>query len=199
MRRLLTIAIIAITAVILTACGAETFAPGVNPQTRETATVKTDNPLVDALKHYPTVSRIQWRGDYQRESYHSPDWKRVRDRVCQTPTLFYTGRTNEGSCEADHVLSVSEAHHRGARNWTEAERRAFFTDETNLVASAPEMNREKGNRTPAQVGANPRHAWDPPGDDCEYVSVWTRTIVAYQLDLTRAERERAVEFLSTCH
>ena len=198
MRRLLILSIIAITTAILTVCGAETSALRVNHQPQEIVTVERDDSLAAALKAYPTVGRIQWRRDYERESYQSPDWKRVRDRVCHAPALFYTGRTNEGPCQVDHLLSVSEAHHRGAREWTRAERRAFFTDETNLVASAPEINREKENRTPAQVGANPDHTWDSPGDDCEYVSRWTRTILAYRLDLTHAERERVVEFLSTC-
>ena len=151
-----------------------------------------------ASPEYPTVRSIDWGVvPYDRDDYQSADWREVRDQVCSADTLFYTGAKNTG-CEADHVLSVSEAHHRGAHRFSDERKRSFYTDTRNLVPSDPAVNRTKSNHTPTQVSASPDHAWDAPGNDCAYVEIWLDTIVRYGLDITRAERNNALDFLSGC-
>ena len=125
-------------------------------QTQQTASAPADGAdgeSVHPIANHPTVARIAWgKVPYERSEYSSSDWKSVRDSVCSAPTTFYTGESNDGPCEADHVLSVSEAHHRGAHRWSDEEKRSFYTDEANVVPSIPAVNRAKSNRTPAQVG-----------------------------------------------
>ena len=165
-----------------------------------TIQLRTNSPdsAGDTIESHPTVREIRWGSvPYDRDSYASAAWKSVRDRVCDAPTLFYTGQENNG-CEADHVMSVSEAHHRGAHRMTDAQKRAFYTDADNLVASRPEVNRDKSNRSPEQVAGRSEHSWNAPGNDCEYIRIWTDIAVKYHLDITRAERSSAVRFLSEC-
>lgn len=154
---------------------------------------------VHPIENHRTVGRITWgKVPYERSEYTSNNWKSVRDSVCSAPTTFYTGESNDGACEADHVLSVSEAHHRGAHSWSDKKKRAFYTDEANLVPSEPAVNRDKSNHTPAQVGTSADHAWDAPGNDCEYVRLWADAVVRHDLDITRAERSNAAGFLAEC-
>ena len=170
-------------------------------ETQRTASVKTDRAAesIHPIQYHPTVARIAWgKVPYERSEYTSSDWKNVRDSVCSAPTTFYTGESNNGACEADHVLSVSEAHHRGAHRWSNQEKRAFYNDKTNLVPSIPAVNRDKSNHTPAQVGTSSDHAWDAPGNDCEYVRLWADAVVRHDLDITRAERSNAAKFLAEC-
>ena len=150
------------------------------------------------LDEYRTVRSIEWGAvPYDRSAYESDDWTRARREICGAPTLFYTGEHND-ECEADHVMSVSEAHHRGAHRWTQLQKRAFYTDAANLVASRPDVNRSKSNHTPAQVSTSAEHGWDAPGSDCEYVRIWTDTLTRYGLDITRAERDNAAAFIARC-
>lgn len=148
---------------------------------------------------YPTARAINWGTvPYDRDDYASDYWHSVRDQVCSAPTMFYTGKPNDGRCEADHVLSVSEAHHRGAHRWSDKKKRSFYTDTRNLVPSIPAVNRDKSNHTPAQVSVSPDHAWDAPGNDCAYVETWLNAIVRNGLDITGEERSNALEFLAGC-
>ena len=171
-------------------------------QTQQTASAPADGAdgkSVHPIANHPTVARIAWgKVPYERSEYSSSDWKSVRDSVCSTPTTFYTGESNDGPCEADHVLSVSEAHHRGAHRWSDEEKRSFYTDEANVVPSIPAVNRAKSNRTPAQVGTSADHAWDAPSNDCEYVRLWADAVVRHDLDITRTERSNAAGFLAKC-
>ncbi len=188
------LAIAAVLILLLTAagCAAEIQTTRLDTSANSNQTTKT------TLQNHKTVQRIAWGAvPYDRDKYASADWKSVRDRVCGAPKLFYTGRDNT-ACEADHVMSVSEAHHRGAHRMTDAEKRAFYTDADNLVASQPEVNRDKSNRSPEQVAGRSKHSWNAPGNDCEYVRIWTDIAVKYDLDITRAERSSAVRFLSGC-
>ena len=162
-------------------------------------TAGADGKSVHPIANHPTVARIAWgKAPYERSEYTSSDWKSVRDSVCSAPTTFYTGESNDGPCEADHVLSVSEAHHRGAHRWSDGKKRSFYTDEANVVPSIPAVNRAKSNRTPAQVGTSADHAWDAPGNDCEYVRLWADAVVRHDLDITRTERSNASGFLAKC-
>lgn len=170
-------------------------------QIQQTASVGTDRAAenIHPIENHPTVAGIAWgKVPYKRSEYASSDWKNIRDSVCSAPTTFYTGESNDGPCEADHVLSVSEAHHRGAHRWSYHEKRSFYTDKANLVPSKPAVNRDKSNRTPAQVGTSADHTWDAPGNDCEYVKLWADAVVRHDLDITRAERSNAAGFLARC-
>ena len=148
---------------------------------------------------YPTVRAIEWGAvPYDRGDYQSADWREVRDRVCSAPALFYTGADNDG-CEADHVLSVSEAHHRGAHRWSDERKRSFYIDTRNLVPSDPAVNRAKSNHTPAQVSDKLRPRMGRPGERLPLCPRYgSNTIVRYHLDITRQERASALDFLSGC-
>ena len=155
-------------------------------------------PGAGQLDGYSTVRSIKWGAvPYDRSAYESDEWTRTRREICNAPTLFYTGESNN-ACEADHVMSVSEAHHRGAHRWTQLRKRTFYTDDANLVASRPDVNRSKSNHTPAQVSTSAGHGWDVPGADCEYVTIWISTLTRYGLDITRAERDNAAAFIARC-
>ena len=65
----------------------------------------------------------------------------------------YTGESYEGSpgggaIQIDHVVSVHDAHYSGAWKWSAGRKRAFYSDEENLVATIGEVNQAKGAQTP---------------------------------------------------
>ena len=66
---------------------------------------------------------------------------------------FYTGmKTGEPQCnifEADHVVSIHEAHRLGGCQWNAEEKKKFANDHLNLVPACDIINSSKGNATPA--------------------------------------------------
>ena len=161
--------------------------------------------IISSLDQYPTVRSIRWgQVPYDRDRYSSDRWRTVRDEVCNSAQSgFFSDQpfSSEQRCEADHVMSVSEAHHRGASSLSASDKRSFYLDASNLVASRSEVNRAKSNRTPAQIysGSEPeRHAFDAPIRDCEYVAIWLSTLVRYKLAITQAELSSGKAFLENC-
>ncbi|SHG87466.1 HNH endonuclease family protein [Geodermatophilus nigrescens] len=125
-----------------------------------------------------------------------------RDCVVATGTLDdpYSGRTiafrrGEGTSEAvqiDHVVALSDAWQKGARQWDDARRTQFANDPLNLLAVDGPLNMQKGDGDAA--------TWLPPDRSyrCAYVARQVAVKATYGLWVTRAERDAMAAVLGTC-
>ena len=126
----------------------------------------------------------------------------TRDCVVATGTLVdpYSGRTiaferGEGTSEAvqiDHVVALSDAWQKGARQWDDARRTEFANDPLNLLAVDGPLNMQKGDGDAA--------TWLPParGYRCAYVARQVAVKATYGLWVTRAEHDAMAAVLGTC-
>ncbi|PWW22953.1 excalibur calcium-binding domain-containing protein [Geodermatophilus normandii] len=126
----------------------------------------------------------------------------TRDCVVVSGTLAdpYSGRTiefrrGEGTSEAvqiDHVVALSDAWQKGARQWDDARRTEFANDPLNLLAVDGPLNQSKGDSDAA--------TWLPPARSyrCAYVARQVAVKVTYGLWMTRAERDAVAAVLGTC-
>ncbi|MGY1715062.1 HNH endonuclease family protein, partial [Geodermatophilus sp. SYSU D01106] len=125
-----------------------------------------------------------------------------RDCVVATGTLDdpYSGRTiafrrGEGTSEAvqiDHVVALSDAWQKGARQWDDARRTQFANDPLNLLAVDGPLNMQKGDGDAA--------TWLPPDRSyrCAYVARQVAVKATYGLWVTQAERDAMAAVLGTC-
>ncbi len=126
----------------------------------------------------------------------------TRDCVVVSGTLAdpYSGATlgfrrGEGTSEAvqiDHVVALSDAWQKGARQWDEATRVAFANDPLNLLAVDGPLNMQKGDGDAA--------TWLPPDRAyrCAYVARQVAVKVEYGLWMTAAERDAVAAVLAGC-
>ncbi|MFC5238047.1 HNH endonuclease family protein [Pseudonocardia zijingensis] len=94
--------------------------------------------------------------------------------------------------DIDHRVPAAEAQRSGARNWTRAQRAAFFNDPTNLAAVSASANRSKGDDDPGR--------WRPPRRDawCDYATAYITTKHSYRLHVDPAEHAALTAMLGTC-
>jgi len=109
----------------------------------------------------------------------------------------YTGRSitfakaEANKVQIDHLVPLSAAWERGARDWPQAQRERFANDPLNLLATTGTANQSKGDRGPAQW--LPREAYR-----CAYAVQWVRVSVAYKLVVTPPDKASLTTLLSRC-
>ncbi|WP_151898257.1 HNH endonuclease family protein [Streptomyces sp. C8S0] len=109
----------------------------------------------------------------------------------------YTGRRiafarGDGKVDIDHVVALSDAWQKGARQWDADKRREFANDPLNLLAVDAPANRRKGDGDTA--------TWLPPakGFRCAYVARQVAVKKKYGVWVTAAERDAMKRVLNTC-
>jgi hypothetical protein len=128
----------------------------------------------------------------------------VRPGTCyaQTGVLLdpYTGATipfmrgpdTSDAVQIDHVVSLSDAWYKGARDWDDQRRRDFANDPRNLLAVGGKANFDKAFRDAT--------AWLPPNMAfrCEFVARQVEVKVAYRLWVSANEKRAMEDVLDDC-
>ncbi|AIT60910.1 HNH endonuclease family protein [Corynebacterium doosanense] len=109
----------------------------------------------------------------------------------------YTGQLvhferGDREVEIDHVVALADAWRSGAAAWTPELRRDFANDPRNLLATAAQVNQDKGADTASE--------WLPPAADfrCDYVRTRVEVKRAYGLTVTQAEHDALASVLAGC-
>jgi Protein of unknown function (DUF1524) len=96
--------------------------------------------------------------------------------------------------QIDHVVPLGDAWLSGAKDWTDAKRKAFANDLTRpqLLAVDSKDNEGKGDQDPSQ--------WKPPNHDfwCTYATDWVSVKSYWKLTITSAEKAALLDMLATC-
>ncbi len=99
---------------------------------------------------------------------------------------FTRGPTTSDAVQIDHLVSLSDAWYKGAREWDDQRRRDFANDPRNLLAVGGQANFDKAFRD-ATAGCRPNEAFR-----CEFVAKQIDVKAAYGLWLS-GEREAGDE------
>ena len=75
--------------------------------------------------------------------------------------------------DIDHVVPLKWAWDHGANDWTKERRIEFANDPVNLLAVEASLNRQKGAKGPDE--------WQPPTNQCQYLSRFRRVAIKYDL------------------
>jgi len=109
----------------------------------------------------------------------------------------YTGKDisftrGRSTVDIDHVVALSDAWQKGARQWTKDKRESLANDPLNLLAVDYSANRVKGDADAA--------TWLPPdkGFRCAYVARQIAVKKKYGVWVTAAERTAMRDVLRTC-
>ncbi|MFE3449993.1 HNH endonuclease family protein [Nonomuraea sp. NPDC059194] len=136
-----------------------------------------------------------------REAILARDGRRVRRNAACHPVKGrwyspYDGKwlKSERLIDVDHVVPLAYAWRSGARNWSQARRRAFANDLTRpeLIVVSHSVNIAKGGQGP--------QSWRPPrrGYWCRYATSWITVKHHYRLFVTRREKVALLNMLRTC-
>ncbi len=109
----------------------------------------------------------------------------------------YTGKTfrDAKQLDVDHVVPLKNAHESGAWAWSPAKRRRYanYLDHNkHLLAVSASENRRKGAKGPDQY-LSPLKSYH-----CEYVRIWAKIKVDWELEMTEAEGEKVQTILDGC-
>lgn len=196
-------------------CGQLQEAPaGAAPQDREVVQGKTA-----ALQQLGTLSVGTWASmsGYSRDRFEhwisqsdSCDTREVvlkrdgemvlTDAACRITQgswfSVYDGKTvsDPSELDIDHMVPLANAWRTGAKEWTDAQRKAFANDLTRpeLIAVTASTNRSKGDQDPSQ--------WKPPRRAywCVYAQKWVAVKSNWKLSVTAAEKVALSDMLGTC-
>jgi hypothetical protein len=105
---------------------------------------------------------------------------------------FTRGPTTSDAVQIDHVVSLSDAWYKGARQWTDQRRRDFANDPRNLIAVGGKANFDKAFRDAA--------SWLPPNEAfrCEFVARQVEVKTAYGLWVSAKEKNAITDVLADC-
>jgi hypothetical protein len=105
---------------------------------------------------------------------------------------FVRGPSTSDAVQIDHVVSLSDAWYKGARNWDDQRRRDFANDPRNLLAVAGNANFDKAFRDAA--------SWLPPNVAfrCEFVARQVEVKSAYGLWVSGKEKDAMADVLRDC-
>jgi hypothetical protein len=94
--------------------------------------------------------------------------------------------------QIDHLVSLSDAWYKGARQWDDQHRRDFANDPRNLLAVGGQVNFDKAFR---DVGS-----WLPPNTAfrCAFVARVVEVKTAYQLWVSGNEKDAMRRVLRDC-
>jgi len=102
------------------------------------------------------------------------------------------GPDSSEAIQIDHVVSLSDAWYKGARDWDEQRRRDFANDPRNLLAVGAKANFDKAFRD--------ANAWLPPNPAfrCEFVARQIAVKAAYRLWVSANEKRAMAAVLDHC-
>jgi Protein of unknown function (DUF1524) len=105
---------------------------------------------------------------------------------------FVRGPDSSEAIQIDHVVSLSDAWYKGARDWDEQRRRDFANDPRNLLAVGAKANFDKAFRD--------ANAWLPPNPAfrCEFVARQIAVKAAYRLWVSANEKRARAAVLDHC-
>jgi len=105
---------------------------------------------------------------------------------------FTRGPSTSDAVQIDHLVSLSDAWYKGAREWTDQHRRDFANDPRNLIAVEGKANFDKAFRDAA--------SWLPPNEAfrCEFVARQVEVKTAYGLWVSAKEKNALTDVLADC-
>ncbi len=105
---------------------------------------------------------------------------------------FTRGPTTSDAVQIDHIVSLSDAWYKGAREWSDQRRRDFANDPRNLLAVAGQANFDKAFRDAG--------SWLPPNASfrCEFVARQVDVKAAYGLRVSAREKRAMADVLARC-
>ncbi|HVQ53251.1 MAG TPA: HNH endonuclease family protein [Mycobacterium sp.] len=105
---------------------------------------------------------------------------------------FVRGPETSEAVQIDHVVSLSDAWYKGAREWDDQHRRDFANDPRNLLAVGAKANFDKAFRD--------ANAWLPPNQAfrCEFVARQVSAKAAYRLWVSANEKRAMAAVLDHC-
>ena len=105
---------------------------------------------------------------------------------------FTRGPATSDAVQIDHLVSLSDAWYKGAREWDDQRRRNFANDPRNLLAVGGQANFDKAFRDAA--------AWLPPNEAfrCEFVARQVDVKAAYGLWVSAKEKRAMRDVLARC-
>jgi hypothetical protein len=105
---------------------------------------------------------------------------------------FVRGPETSEAVQIDHVVSLSDAWYKGAREWDDQHRRDFANDPRNLLAVSAKANFDKAFRD--------ANAWLPPNQAfrCEFVARQVSVKAAYRLWVSANEKRAMAAVLDHC-
>ena len=105
---------------------------------------------------------------------------------------FVRGPETSEAVQIDHLVSLSDAWYKGARDWDDQRRRDFANDPRNLVAVGGKANFDKAFRD--------ANAWLPPNQAfrCEFVARQVAVKAAYRLWVSANEKHAMEAVLDHC-
>ena len=105
---------------------------------------------------------------------------------------FTRGPTTSEAVQIDHLVSLSDAWYKGAREWDDQRRRDFANDPRNLLAVGGQANFDKAFRDAT--------AWLPPNEGfrCEFVAKQIDVKAAYGLWMSKNEKRVMQDVLARC-
>jgi hypothetical protein len=105
---------------------------------------------------------------------------------------FVRGPQTSEAVQIDHVVSLSDAWYKGARDWQEQRRRDFANDPRNLLAVSAKANFDKAFRD--------ANAWLPPSSvfRCEFVARQVAVKTVYRLWVSANEKRAMAAVLDHC-
>ncbi|MCH9637843.1 MAG: HNH endonuclease family protein [Gammaproteobacteria bacterium] len=145
-------------------------------------------PLYKPTSDKPTSQSNEVRATLASNSdcddYNRKEWG-YKGAKFATQVGFYSGQTCR-DIDADHVVSLKDAHESGGCAWTSAKKRSFANDLANLVPSCSKINRSKGAAQPhnfvnlANDGRGVEFDFTKERQ-CQYLSVYATVKKKYHL------------------
>jgi Protein of unknown function (DUF1524) len=116
----------------------------------------------------------------------------LRDPYTGSSIAFTRGPSTSDAVQIDHVVSLSDAWYKGARDWDDRRRTDFANDPRNLLAVGGKVNFDKAFRDAA--------SWLPPNVAfrCEFVARQVAVKTAYGLSVSAKEKRAVVAILAGC-
>jgi Protein of unknown function (DUF1524) len=116
----------------------------------------------------------------------------LHDPYTGEPIAFTRGPDTSEAVQIDHLVSLSDAWYKGARDWDDKRRRDFANDPRNLLAIGAKVNFDKAFRD--------ANAWLPPnaGFRCEFVARQIEVKTAYGLWVSANEKRAMADVLADC-
>jgi Protein of unknown function (DUF1524) len=105
---------------------------------------------------------------------------------------FTRGPATSEAVQIDHLVSLSDAWYKGAREWDDQRRRDFANDPRNLLAVSGQANFDKAFRDAT--------GWLPPNEGfrCQFVAKQIDVKAAYGLWLSGNEKRAMQDVLARC-
>lgn len=107
-------------------------------------------------------------------------------------SIAFTRGANSADVQIDHLVALSDAWQKGARQWSGQKRTDFANDPLNLLAVSGRANQQKG--------AGDAATWLPANKAyrCEYVARQVAVKKKYRVSVTAAEKRAIERVLSNC-